>query len=77
MIGAGNDHQFKILCQKVLGRSEIPLDAKFATNSARVGNREELVALITEITKQHDRSHWLEKLAGTGCDTSIKAGSSC
>ena len=66
MIGAGNDQQFKIFCQKVLGRDEIPLDARFATNSARVANREELVALITEIMMQHDQSYWLEKLAGLG-----------
>lgn len=66
MIGAGNDQQFKILCEKVLGRVEIPLDARFATNSARVANREELVSLITEIMKQRDRSYWLEKLTGLG-----------
>jgi succinate--hydroxymethylglutarate CoA-transferase len=66
MIGAGNDQQFKIFCQQVLGRDDIPLEAKFATNSARVANREELVLLITEIMEQHERSYWLEKLTGLG-----------
>lgn len=66
MIGAGNDHQFKILCENVLDRRDIPLNAKFATNGARVANRDELVGLITNLMRQHVQSYWLEKLTGLG-----------
>ncbi len=66
MIGAGNDQQFKLFCDKVLARGDLPEDAKFSTNGSRVAHREELVALITMILKQHDRAHWTQKLNGLG-----------
>ncbi len=60
-IAVGNDRQFARLCE-LLGRPDLALDEKFETNSARVQNREELIALLTEIFKSNSISDWLKKL---------------
>ena len=50
IIAVGNDRQFARLCQ-VLNLSEIASDARFATNPARVANRQTLIALIAAATQ--------------------------
>jgi succinate--hydroxymethylglutarate CoA-transferase len=66
MIGAGNDKQFKILAEKVLGDVSLASNPKFRTNDARVENRAELVGIITDVLMKHDREHWLECFTGLG-----------
>ncbi|EJF63500.1 CAIB/BAIF family enzyme [Dichomitus squalens] len=66
MIGAGNDKQFKLFAEAILGRPDLPADPKFSSNKARVANRQELVALITETLQKEGRDHWIEKLTGLG-----------
>ena len=60
-IAVGNDRQFVRLCD-LLGKPELAVDEKFATNSARVQNREEVIALLADIFKTASVSEWLEKL---------------
>jgi crotonobetainyl-CoA:carnitine CoA-transferase CaiB-like acyl-CoA transferase len=48
VIAVGNDGQFRSLCE-VIGAAELPLDARFATNGARVVNRDVLEARLQEI----------------------------
>jgi crotonobetainyl-CoA:carnitine CoA-transferase CaiB-like acyl-CoA transferase len=45
VIAVGNDHQFQKLCA-LLGENNLAQDPKFATNSARLENRNELVAIL-------------------------------
>ncbi|RDB17933.1 Succinate--hydroxymethylglutarate CoA-transferase [Hypsizygus marmoreus] len=66
MIGAGNDKQFKILAEKVFDKPELANDQKFATNDARVANREELIGIISDALLQHEREHWLHRFSGLG-----------
>ncbi|KAJ6509058.1 CoA-transferase family III domain-containing protein [Mycena sanguinolenta] len=66
MIGAGNNKQFAILCEKVLGNSGLVLDPRFSTNEKRVENRVELVRIIEDALMQQDREHWLARLTGLG-----------
>ena len=66
MIGAGNDKQFRILCDKVLSKPALALDPRFVTNEARVAHRAELVRIIEDALMQHDRAHWLESFMGLG-----------
>ncbi|KIL67906.1 hypothetical protein M378DRAFT_185477 [Amanita muscaria Koide BX008] len=66
MIGAGNDRQFKILAEKVLGKSELVKNPKFSSNEARVKNRMELVRIISDTLQGHSRDQWLERLRGLG-----------
>ncbi len=60
-IAVGNDRQFVRLCD-LLGKPELAADEKFATNSARVQNREEIIVLLASIFKAASVSEWLEKL---------------
>lgn len=66
MIGAGNEKQFALLAEKVLGKPELAVDARFASNGQRVKNRAELVQIITDTLMQQNRDHWLEKFQGLG-----------
>ena len=60
-IAVGNDRQFVRLCE-ALGKPELGTDERFATNSARVQNREEIIALLASIFKTASVSEWLTKL---------------
>lgn len=52
MIAAGNDHLFRKLCS-VLGLDHLASDPAYATNAARVTNRQTLLPVIEEAV-----SHW-------------------
>ncbi|KAL8827657.1 MAG: hypothetical protein Q9191_003051 [Dirinaria sp. TL-2023a] len=65
LLGGGNDRLFGILCDK-LGKPEWKSATKFATNGARVENREELEALIEAETRKRTTAAWLEVLDGSG-----------
>ena len=60
-IAVGNDRQFVRLCD-LIGKPEFAADEKFATNSARVQNRAELIPLLIDIFKTASVSDWLAKL---------------
>ena len=64
-LAAGNDAQFARFCA-VAGIEPLATDPRFATNAARVENREALVALISEATAKQPRRHWLESLEAQG-----------
>ncbi|PVF98487.1 CoA-transferase family III [Serendipita vermifera] len=66
MIGAGNDAQFKIFCDRVLGRSYLAADPRYQTNTMRVKHRKELVEEITTIMKGQNRDYWIQRLTGLG-----------
>jgi crotonobetainyl-CoA:carnitine CoA-transferase CaiB-like acyl-CoA transferase len=50
MIAAGNDNLFRKLCA-VLKLDELPQDAAFTTNGARVRNRERLIPIIQDAVR--------------------------
>ena len=60
-IAVGNDKQFEALC-KVIGKLEWAGDPRFAKNSGRVENREEIIPLLASIFKTASVSEWLTKL---------------
>ena len=62
---AGNDSQFAKLCE-VLGRPDLAKDARFATNSLRVANRDALNALLREATQQRSMREWTDALSLAG-----------
>lgn len=65
IIAVGNDGQFARLC-RLLGLPELSADARFATNSARVKHRTELIPLLTAPLARQPADYWLEKLAENG-----------
>ncbi len=68
IIGIGNGAQFTRLCE-ILGCPECVSDPRFATNDARVKNREALVTILSEILARESRAHWNRALdeAGIPC----------
>ncbi len=65
MVAVGTDAQFQALCE-VLGRPELAKDPLFATNPARVENRELLLPLLTEVLQEKPKAYWIAALKRAG-----------
>jgi crotonobetainyl-CoA:carnitine CoA-transferase CaiB-like acyl-CoA transferase len=65
VVAVGNDGQFARLC-RAIGRDELAADPRFATNAARVTNREELAALLEEALAARGAADWVAALAEAG-----------
>jgi formyl-CoA transferase len=65
ILGAGNDSQFRKFCD-VAARRDLAEDPRFATNDARVRNRDVLVPMLDELFKQRTRDEWLAALEAAG-----------
>lgn len=65
IIAVGNDGQFRKLCG-VLGRPDLAVEARFATNAARVASRSELVPILAAETQTRTRDDLLAALEGEG-----------
>lgn len=61
----GNDRQFGVL-STLLGKPDWATDALFATNSARVSNRQSLISQMSSILQTRTTSAWIEALTGKG-----------
>lgn len=61
VLAIGNNGQFQRFCQHI-GKEEWAHDPKFATNQARVQNREELIPLIASILAQKPVQIWMTEL---------------
>lgn len=61
ILAVGNDTQFKRFCE-VAGVTELAKDERFASNAARVRNRETLVPLLAQRMLQGQRQQWLSAL---------------
>ncbi len=68
VLAVGNDGQFTRFCE-VAGQPDVARDGRFATNPARVANRQTLVPLITGWTLQRNTADWVALLdhAGVPC----------
>lgn len=65
VVAVGNDRQFAALC-RLLGQSGLAADARFATNAARVGNRDALLGVLRPLLAVQDTSEWLDRLRAAG-----------
>jgi crotonobetainyl-CoA:carnitine CoA-transferase CaiB-like acyl-CoA transferase len=61
VLAVGNDRQFAALCE-VLGEPGLAGEERFATNPARVENREQLRALLEAALTARPASEWVELL---------------
>ncbi len=68
VIAAGNDAQFRSLCA-VLGAPELGTDERFAVNSGRTANRDQLRPLLIGQLRQRTAAQWFDELitAGVPC----------
>ncbi|MCC6198496.1 MAG: CoA transferase [Burkholderiales bacterium] len=65
VVSCANDRLFAVLCE-ALGSPEWATDPRFATNDARLANREEIDRLIGERLARETRAFWQEKLRDHG-----------
>jgi len=65
IVAVGNDRQFARLA-RLCGHPEWAADERFATNSARVANRDPIVGAVAECIRGRPASEWLEKLEKAG-----------
>jgi crotonobetainyl-CoA:carnitine CoA-transferase CaiB-like acyl-CoA transferase len=74
VIAVGNDGQFAALCTKLLDRSDLASDERFAKNSARVSNREALLAELIPLIAKKPTDWWLDGLRSVGVPTGAVRG---
>jgi crotonobetainyl-CoA:carnitine CoA-transferase CaiB-like acyl-CoA transferase len=65
ILAVGNDSQFRRFCETA-GCPELADDALFASNPARVANREALVPLIEARTRRRPTGRWIADLDAAG-----------
>jgi crotonobetainyl-CoA:carnitine CoA-transferase CaiB-like acyl-CoA transferase len=65
IVAVGNETQYARLCE-VLGRPDLASDQRFATNAARVNNRDEIVAILQSVFETHTMREWLDALERVG-----------
>ena len=65
VIAVGNDGQFRVMCV-ALDLPALADDARFATNSARVANRDELLGALDATLREAPASTWVERLSAAG-----------
>jgi crotonobetainyl-CoA:carnitine CoA-transferase CaiB-like acyl-CoA transferase len=64
-VAVGSERQWPKLCA-VLGVEELATDQRFASNDARVRNRDELRPILAEAFVSRDSQHWLAQLSVAG-----------
>jgi len=65
IIAVGNDRQFATLA-RAMGHPEWAEDKRFATNTARVANRDEIIPLMNEVTRGRATRDWVAALEAVG-----------
>jgi formyl-CoA transferase len=65
IIAVGNDRQFARLAE-ICGHAEWASDPRFATNEARVANREKIVGLVGTAIRAKRAIEWLDQLETAG-----------
>jgi len=65
MLAIGNDRQFGD-CVDILGAPELAQDSAYASNSARVENRADLVAILQSALRRESTAFWLEAFGARG-----------
>jgi crotonobetainyl-CoA:carnitine CoA-transferase CaiB-like acyl-CoA transferase len=72
-VACGNDRQFARLCAEI-GAPELSSDARFATNSARVAHRAELIPLLEDALGADTGANWQSRFTGIGVPAVKVAG---
>lgn len=65
ILTVGNDGQFREFCT-LIGCSELAADPRYATNAARVQNRQVLIPLLEQALQQRSSGEWIALFDGTG-----------
>ncbi|MEM7693768.1 MAG: CoA transferase [Pseudomonadota bacterium] len=65
ILAIGNDAQFQKFCAEA-GAPALATDPRFATNAARVQNRDAIEAEVSALTRQRTKAEWMAALAPLG-----------
>jgi crotonobetainyl-CoA:carnitine CoA-transferase CaiB-like acyl-CoA transferase len=65
IVAVGNDQQFQRLCA-ALDLPQLAQDPRYATNAARVANREALIPLLEQALAGRDATEWVERFWQAG-----------
>ncbi|MPY68948.1 MAG: CoA transferase [Alphaproteobacteria bacterium] len=65
IVAVGNDGQF-VRFVETAGRGDLAADERFATNEARVANREVLIPIIQDFLKQRPAAEWIAAFETVG-----------
>lgn len=63
IVAVGNDGQFARLAA-LIGRDDLAADPRYATNAARVENRDALIPVVAEAMRTRPTAEWMMLLAG-------------
>ncbi|MDT8326890.1 MAG: CaiB/BaiF CoA-transferase family protein [Roseovarius sp.] len=64
LISIQNDREWRVFCADILGLPDLATDARFATNSARVANRDALDAVLCPVFAGLPRDEMARRLEG-------------
>jgi crotonobetainyl-CoA:carnitine CoA-transferase CaiB-like acyl-CoA transferase len=73
-LGAGTDRHYEQLCRAVIGKPELLMDERFATNEARVRNREVLVPMLEAIFITRTARQWVESCRNAAVPAALVQG---
>lgn len=65
MVAVGNDRQFAALCT-MIGLPDVPGDARYTTNAARMANTDTLLPLIAQALLARTAREWMDLLQDAG-----------
>ena len=65
VLGVGTNHQFRQVCH-LMGQPDLADDPRFATNPARVTNRQALIAIMQPIFRQQPAQKWIDACLAVG-----------
>lgn len=66
VLAVGNDRQFSLMCEQVIGRPGWASDERFAISKNRTENREELIPLLAQIFVRETTAYWLDAFKSVG-----------
>ncbi len=65
IIATGNDAQYQRFCE-LIGREDLATDARYATNAKRLQHRDELLAILADELKKHNKAEFLAGMDARG-----------
>jgi len=65
VVAVGNDRQFAALC-RAMAIDDLASDERFASNAARVNNRDVLEPVLAGVLRQQPAAHWLDVFESNG-----------
>ncbi len=73
-LGSATERHYRLLCERVIERPELATEPRFATNAARVTNRNALIPMLEEIFKTQPADVWIARCRAAAIPCSLVKG---